>query len=154
MSIRGMLAGSIGLAAMAVPVYAADPTAERLLNTDKEPGNWLMVHRDYNNSRHSPLAVVNKDNAKDLKPKFIFSIGGRATGGTLRGKEESTPLVEDGFMYVADTWDRVMKFHVRTGAEAAPLWRYDPKTTQPRTNPRTPTYRTTPFVGTTPTPLL
>src|SRR5258708_28820194 len=134
MSIRGMLAGSIGLVAIAMPVHAADPTAERLLNTDKEPGNWLMVHRDYNNSRHSPLAVVNKDNAKDLKPKFIFSIGGRATGGTVRGKEESTPLVEDGFMYVADTWDRVMKFDVRSGTNAVPLWRYDPKITRSRTN--------------------
>src|ERR1700719_251974 len=134
MSIRGMLAGSIGLAAMAMPVYAADTTADRLLNTDKEPGNWLMVHHDYNNSRHSALTTINRDNAKDLKPKFIFSIGGRATGGTLRGKEESTPLVEDGFMYVADTWTRVMKFDVRSGTSAVPLWRYDPKITKSRTN--------------------
>ena len=91
MSIRGMLAGSIGLVAIAIPVHAADTTADRLLNTDKEPGNWLMVHHDYNNSRHSALTTINRDNAKDLKPKFIFSIGGRATGGTLRGKEEIDP---------------------------------------------------------------
>ena len=104
MSMRGLIAGSFGLAAVAMPVQAADTTADRLLNPDKEPGNWLMVHHDYNNSRHSALNQVNRDNVKDLKPKFIFSIGGRATGGTLRGKEESTPLVEDGFMYVSDTW--------------------------------------------------
>ena len=68
MSIRGMLAGSIGLAAIALPVHAADVTADRLLNApDKEPDNWLMVHHDYNNSRHSPLTMVNRDNAKDLK---------------------------------------------------------------------------------------
>ena len=72
MSIRGMLAGSIGLAALAMPAYAADTTADRLLNTDKEPGNWLMVHHDYNNSRHSTLTTINRDNAKDLRPKFIF----------------------------------------------------------------------------------
>src|SRR5215475_12018702 len=134
MSIRGMLAGSFGLAAMALPVQAADVTADRLLNPDKEPGNWLSVHHDYNNSRHSPLAQVNRDTVKDLKPKFIFSIGGRSTGGTLRGKEESTPLVEDGFMYVADTWTRVMKFDVRSGTNAVPLWRFDPKITRSRTN--------------------
>src|SRR5277367_5540286 len=133
MSIRGMLAGSIGLAAVAMPVHAADTTADQLLNTDKQPGNWLMVHHDYNNSRHSTLTQVNRDTVKDLKPKFIFSIGGRATGGTLRGKEESTPLVEDGFMYVADTWTRVMKFDVRSGTAAVPLWRYDPKITRSRT---------------------
>lgn len=125
---------SIGLAAIALPAYAADVTPQRLLNSAGEPQNWLMVHRDYNNSRHSPLKDINKANAKDLKLKFLISIGGRSTGGTLRGKEESTPLVEDGFMYVADTWTRVMKFDVRSGDQAIPLWRYDPKITQSRTN--------------------
>src|SRR5260221_550154 len=125
---------SISLAALAMTALAADVTYERLLNAPNEPDNWLMVHRDYNNSRHSPLTQINAANAKDLKPKFIMSIGGRATGGTLRGKEESTPLVDDGFMYVADTWTRVTKFDVRSGSEAVPLWRYDPKIKQARTN--------------------
>src|SRR3954468_18614686 len=125
---------AIGLAAIVSPATAADVTSERLLNATNDPQNWLMVHRDYDNSRHSGLKDINKDNAKDLKLKFMISIGGRATGGTLRGKEESTPLVDDGFMYVADTWTRVMKFDVRSGTEAIPLWRYDPKITQARTN--------------------
>ncbi len=137
MSTTGRLAAlaSISLAAMAMPAFAADVTYERLLNAPNEPENWLMVHRDYNNSRHSPLTEINGTNAKDLKPKFIFSIGGIATGGsTLRGKEESTPLVDDGFMYVSDTWTRIMKFDVRSGNAAVPLWRYDPKIKQSRTN--------------------
>ena len=79
---------SIGFAAIAMPALAADVTYERLLNAPNEPENWLMVHRDYNNSRHSPLKDINRANAKDLKLKFMASIGGRATGGTLRGKEE------------------------------------------------------------------
>jgi alcohol dehydrogenase (cytochrome c) len=136
MSTTGRLAAlvSISLAAIAMPAFAADVTYERLTNAPNEPQNWLSVHRDYNNSRHSPLTDVTAANAKDLKPKFIFSIGGMATGGTLRGKEEATPLVDDGFMYVSDTWDRVMKFDVRSGTEAIPLWRYDPKIKQSRTN--------------------
>jgi alcohol dehydrogenase (cytochrome c) len=125
---------ALALAAMALPALAADVTPERLVNTAAEPQNWLMVHHDYNNSRHSLLTQVNRDTVKDLKLKFIFSIGGRATGGTLPGKEESTPLVDDGFMYVSDTYDRVMKFDVRGGSEAVPLWRYDPKITKSRTN--------------------
>ena len=101
---------SLGLLAVAMPSYAAEVTYERLLNSAQaEPQNWLMVHRDYNNSRHSALKEINRDNVKDLKLKFLVSIGGRSTGGTLRGKEESTPLVDDGFMYVADTWTRVTK---------------------------------------------
>ncbi|HLQ92911.1 MAG TPA: PQQ-binding-like beta-propeller repeat protein [Xanthobacteraceae bacterium] len=124
---------SIGVAAFATTAMAADVTSERLLNSANDPQNWLMVHRDYNNSRHSPLKDVNKTNVKDLKPKFIFSIGGRSTGGTLRGKEEATPLVDDGFLYVPDTWSRVMKFDVRNGTAGIPLWRHDPKLTQSRT---------------------
>src|SRR4051812_16470523 len=125
---------SLGLMAFVAPAVAADVTPERLLNTANEPQNWLMVHRDYDNSRHSALKDVNRGNIKDLKLKFMFSIGGRATGGTLPGKEEATPLVDDGFMYVSDTWGRVMKFDVRSGTEGVPLWRYDPKITKSRTN--------------------
>src|SRR5438105_922342 len=125
---------SNSLAAIALPAVAADVTPERLLNSANEPQNWLMVHHDYNNSRHSALKEINRDNVKDLKLKFMFSIGGKATGGTLRGKEESSPLVDDGYMYVADTWTRVTKFDVRSGTQAVPLWRYDPKIKQSRTN--------------------
>ena len=125
---------SIALAGLTSQAIAADVTQQRLENAASEPQDWLMVHRDYGNSRHSPLDQVNRGNAKDLKLRFIVSIGGTATGGALRGKEESTPLVDDGFMYVADTWSRVMKFDVRSGTEAVPLWRYDPKITRARTN--------------------
>src|SRR6516164_11204065 len=135
-SARGLTAAlaSIAVVAAWVPALSADVTPERLLNTAAEPQNWLTVHHDYNNSRHSLLKDINRDNVKDLKLKFIFSIGGRSTGGTLRGKEESTPLVDDGYMYVSDTYDRVMKFDLRSGNEAVPLWRYDPKITKSRTN--------------------
>src|SRR5262249_2510123 len=69
----GVLA-AIGFAAVVHPATAADVTPERLLNTAKEPQNWLMVHRDYDNSRHSPLSGVDRANVKDLKLKFLFSI--------------------------------------------------------------------------------
>src|SRR5260370_17149810 len=111
-----------------------------------------MLHPNKKIPRHSPLKDVNRDTVKDLKLKFIFAIGGRSTGGTLRGKEESTPLVDDGFMYVADTWDRVMKFDVRGGTEAVPLWRYDPKITQSRTNRRIAMYGNKVFIRTPHTP--
>jgi alcohol dehydrogenase (cytochrome c) len=135
MSKRALLAASsIAVAAVVLPASAADVTQQRLMNAAGEPQNWLMVHRDYDNSRHSSLREVNRDTAKDLKLKFLFSIGGLATGGAMRGKEESTPLVDDGFMYVSDAWSRVMKLDVRSGSEAIPLWRYDPKITRARTS--------------------
>jgi len=73
--------------AMAMPSYGADVTAERLLNTANEPQNWLLVHRDYNNSRHSPLKDTNLSNVKNLKLKFMASIGGMTTGGTLPARK-------------------------------------------------------------------
>jgi alcohol dehydrogenase (cytochrome c) len=123
---------SIGLAA-ATPVMAADVTAQRLMNANGEPQNWLMVHHDYDSSRHSTLKEINRDTVRKLELKYTVSIGGRSTGGVMRGKEESTPLVDDGYMYVTDTWSRVMKLDVRSGTEAVPLWRYDPKIRVSRT---------------------
>jgi alcohol dehydrogenase (cytochrome c) len=136
MSKRELLAAflSIAGAAIGLPASATDVTQQRLMNAAGEPQNWLMVHHDYDNSRHSSLREVNRDTAKDLKLKFLVSIGGRSTGGVMRGKEESTPLVDDGYLYVSDTWSRVMKFDVRSGTEAIPLWRYDPKITRARTS--------------------
>jgi alcohol dehydrogenase (cytochrome c) len=143
-----MLVAVYSIAAIVPPAAAADVSAERLLNAPNDSQNWLMVHRDYNNSRHSPLKEINRDTVKDLKLKFLLSIGGASTGGTMRGKEEGTPLVDDGFMYVVDTWNRVMKFDVRSGTQAVPLWRYDPKITRSRTSRGIAMYGNKVFVAT------
>src|ERR1700728_1128125 len=77
---------------------AADVTAERLLNADKEPQNWLMNHRTYDGQRFSPLARITRENVKNLKLAYAVPLGG---GG---GDEyiEATPLAEDGFLYITD----------------------------------------------------
>jgi glucose dehydrogenase len=80
MSRTAMLA--IALAAAAAPGLAADVTSQRLQNPAAEPQNWLMIHHDYDNSRHSQLKDINRDTVKNLQLKFMFSIGGRSTGGT------------------------------------------------------------------------
>ncbi len=147
-SLAAMLVAVCSTAPLAPPAAAADVSAERLLNAPSDPQNWLMVHRDYNNSRHSPLKEINRDTVKDLKLKFLLSIGGTSTGGTMRGKEEGTPLVDDGFMYVVDAWNRVMKFDVRSGTQAVPLWRYDPKITRSRTSRGIAMYGNKVFVAT------
>ena len=76
------------LAAMALPAFAADVTPQRLLNTAAEPQNWLMVHRDYNNSRHSPLKEINATMSRTSSSSSSSRSAAAATGGTLRGKEE------------------------------------------------------------------
>ena len=45
----------------APPVSAADQVnQERLLNVDKEPGNWLHHHQNYAGHRFSTLKEINR----------------------------------------------------------------------------------------------
>jgi len=50
-----------------VPAMAAEVSADRLINADREPQNWLMNHRTYDAQRFSPLDKINKANVKSLK---------------------------------------------------------------------------------------
>src|ERR1700674_1400053 len=94
-SLRSLLlAGSLMLPA--APAFAADVTPDRLANADREPQNWLMNHRTYDAQRYSPLDKINKANIKDLKLAYAVAIGGTSPNENL----ESTPLAEDGFLYL------------------------------------------------------
>src|SRR5450755_1413174 len=98
-SIRAaLLAGS--MLAAAIPTRAAEVTPERLLNPDKEPQNWLMNHRSYDGQRFSPLDMINKGNVKNLKLAYAVPLGGTTGDEWI----EATPLVENGFIYITDSW--------------------------------------------------
>ncbi len=103
-----LLAGSM-LAAS--PVSAADVTPQRLLNPDKEPQNWLMNHRTYDGQRFSPLARINKDNVKNLKLAYAVPLAGTPGGEFI----EATPLAEDGFLYITDSWSVLYKIDASAG---------------------------------------
>jgi alcohol dehydrogenase (cytochrome c) len=70
---NALLATSILAAA---PALAAEVTADRLANADREPQNWLMNHRTYDAQRYSPLDQINKANVKSLKLAYAVAIGG------------------------------------------------------------------------------
>ncbi len=121
-SIRDALLPS-GVLLVSGPAFAADVTPERLLNPDKEPQNWLMNHRTYDGQRFSPLARINRDNVKNLKLAYAVPLGGGA------GNEYSvaTPLAEDGFLYVTDSWGVLYKIDGTSGDVGRIVWRMDPK---------------------------
>src|SRR5499425_971943 len=108
---------------LASPAFAADVTPERLLNPDKEPQNWLMNHRTYDGQRFSPLARINRDNVKNLRLAYAVPLGGGA------GNEftNATPLAEDGFLYVTDSWGVLYKIDGTSGDVGRIVWRMDPK---------------------------
>ena len=110
------------LLSAAAPAMAAEITSDRLVNADKEPQNWLMNHRTYDAQRYSPLDRINTGNVKGLKLAYAVALGGTSTNANL----ESTPLAEDGFLYVVDHWGVLYKIDGRSGDVGRILWRMDP----------------------------
>ncbi|WP_407528459.1 PQQ-dependent dehydrogenase, methanol/ethanol family [Methylobacterium oryzisoli] len=126
---RRFLAAASLLALAAVPVRAADTvTQDRLLNADKEEGNWIHHHKSFAGHRFSTLTQINRDTVKNLKVAWTLQLGGIEGGGIWsHGGLEGTPIVENGFMYVTDGWGSVYKIDTR-GGDGKLLWKMDPKT--------------------------
>src|SRR5437660_9259463 len=96
----GLLASTV-LASTSLLAMAEDVTTPRLLNADKEPQNWLMVNKDYAAHRYSELDQINKNNVKDLHVAFTVALGGvEGLGKVPLGGHQSTPLVDDGSVFV------------------------------------------------------
>jgi quinohemoprotein ethanol dehydrogenase len=89
----------------------------RVLRADRDPGNWLVHGRTYNEQRFSPLKLVNDKNVSQLGLTWFYDLD------TRRG-QEATPIVVDGVMYFTTAWSKVFALNAATGA---PLWSYDPK---------------------------
>jgi alcohol dehydrogenase (cytochrome c) len=100
---------------------AADVTPQRLVNP--EPHNWLMNHRTYDGQRYSPLARISKDNVKGLKLAYAVPLGGGAGNEYIM----ATPLAEDGFLYITDSWGVLYKIDGTSGDVGRIVWRMDPK---------------------------
>jgi alcohol dehydrogenase (cytochrome c) len=128
-SIRAALLGATVLAA-AMPALAAEVTPARLVNADREPQNWLMNHRTYSGQRFSPLARISKDNVKNLRLAYAVPLGGSAGDEWV----EATPLAEDGFLYITDSWGVLYKIDGTSGDAGRIVWRMDPKQEKQATN--------------------
>jgi len=83
-------------------------TFERILNSGKEPHNWMTYSGDYLGRRFSPLDQINTTTARQLVAKWVYQ-----TGAT--GKLETTPLVVDGILYATAQDDRAFALDARTG---------------------------------------
>jgi alcohol dehydrogenase (cytochrome c) len=120
-------AGGVVAALLSSPLTAAEVTFDRLKNADSEPGNWLTNHKTYDAKRFSPLDQINQSNIKNLHVAFVVQLGGTEPGGDKpHAREQSTPLAEDGFLYMTDGWDDVYKIDVRDGKKGRIVWKMDP----------------------------
>src|ERR1700686_710735 len=95
-------------------VAHAQVTFERLVNSAKEPQNWMTYSGDYSGKRFSALDQINRTTVHSLVPKWVYQ-----TGAT--GKLETSPLVVDGILYATAQDDRAFALDARTGR---PIWMY------------------------------
>ena len=98
-------------------VKTADVDGQRIIDADREPGNWMSHGRTYSEQRFSPLKEINDGNVGELGLGWYYDLD------TDRG-QEATPIVVDGVMYITSAWSKIFALNAATGAL---LWSYDPK---------------------------
>src|SRR5262245_7364637 len=103
------------IAGLAIAAFAQEPSWPRLINSDREPQNWMSYGGNYSAHRFSALDQINRDNVKQLTPVWMFHTG------ELRGGLNSTPIVVDGVMYLMGPMNRVFAINAATGEK---LWSY------------------------------
>jgi len=92
----------------------AQVTSDRLVNSAKEPQNWMTYSGDYSGKRFSGLDQISVINAHAMVAKWVYQVG-------ATGKLETTPLVVDGIMYATAQDDRAFALDARSGR---PIWMY------------------------------
>jgi len=92
----------------------AQVTFERIVNSAKEPQNWMTYSGDYSGKRFSALDQISLNNVRTLSAKWVYQ-----TAAT--GKLETSPLVVDGILYATAQDDRAFALDARTGR---PIWMY------------------------------
>ena len=95
-----------------------DVSDARLVNAERDAGNWLMYNRTYAGWRYSPLEQISTANIKKLVPKWIFA------GGTI-GDQQMTPVVNDGVMFTTSTALAFNRVHAVNAATGELLWKHD-----------------------------
>jgi len=117
------VAQSIAAAALLISASAAVSQPQALLDnytpvTLEELANppasdWLMWRGTPNNWAHSPLDQINKDNVDSLRLAWSWTME--------PGKQETTPLVHDGIMFLPQACDFIEAVDATDGT---PLWEY------------------------------
>jgi quinohemoprotein ethanol dehydrogenase len=98
---------------------AADVTAKRMENAEKDTANWMSHGRTWGEQRFSPLKQINDKNVSRLGLAWFADLG------TYKGVT-ATPLVIDGVLYNISAMDITTAYDATNGTV---LWTYDPRFT-------------------------
>ena len=88
------------------------PVTDALLQ-DPPPGDWLSWRRTRNSHGYSPLDQVTRDNVDELQLAWVLAI--------REGNNQTTPLVHDGVMFLANPGNVVQAIDALTGDV---IWEY------------------------------
>ncbi len=102
--------------------YKMTVSAERLINAQNEPQNWLMQNGDYGSTRYSRLTQINRDNVKNLRMVWALALRGMQDVGPNGPENEVGPLIDNGFMYTTDGWGTVYKIDARQPDHGTFVW--------------------------------
>ncbi len=89
-------------------------TYDRLLNSAKEPHNWLTYGGDYFSHHYSPLTQITPANVKSLNLAWVYQ-------SPIAGSWQATPIVVDGIMYLTQRQNDVVALDATTGRA---FWMY------------------------------
>jgi alcohol dehydrogenase (cytochrome c) len=82
------------------------PVTDAMLR-NQDPGDWLMVRRNYQGWSYSPLNEITRANVKDLKLAWVWSM--------YDGTNQPMPLVHNGIMYLVNPLNILQALDAKTG---------------------------------------
>ena len=105
-SIKYLLIASTSLLLSCVPSVKKDVSRTQ---------DWPSFGRDYSSQRFSPANQINTNNVKNLALNWAYKSG-------VVGSFQTTPIVQNGVMYLSLPFNHVVALDAKTGKE---LWRYN-----------------------------
>ena len=73
-----------------------------------DPGDWLMVRRNYQGWSYSPLNEITRANVKDLKLAWVWAM-------QEGGANQPMPLVHNGIMFLVNPLNILQALDAKTG---------------------------------------
>src|SRR5690554_5065603 len=106
MAVGLLTLGALPSAMAQSEVAAFSPiSADTLL--DPDPADWLMWRRTYDAWGYTPLDQISRDNVSELELAWAWNM--------TDGRQETTPLVYNGVMYLHNQGDLVQALDAATG---------------------------------------
>src|SRR5919108_4538659 len=96
-----------GLGQAACTNQYAQMQSEKMMLAQAD-GNWTVYGGDLSNTRYVANDQINADNVKNLHLKWMFQTG-------VLGSFETTPIVEDGVMYITTPYNHVLAIDASNG---------------------------------------